>query len=90
MWQPSWYTRLQGTEKFQSFYQDGISIKDFKHIKSVLAPTLDLFQFAYRSNRSNDDATAFHHALTQLDKKDLYVRMLFIDFSSAFNTIIPQ
>ncbi len=34
--------------------------------------------------------SALHPALTHLDKKDLYVRMLFIDFSSAFNTIIPQ
>ncbi len=58
-------------------------------------PSLDPFQFAYRSNRSTDDAiaTALHPALTHLDKKDSYVRMLFIDFivhSSAFNTIIPQ
>ncbi len=62
------------------------------HIKSVLPPSLDPFQFAYRSNRSTDDAiaTALHPALTHLDKKDSYVRMLFIDFSSAFNTIIPQ
>ncbi len=62
------------------------------HIKSVLPPSLDPFQFAYRSNRSTDDAiaTALHPALTHLDKKDLYVRMLFIDFSSAFNTIIAQ
>ncbi len=29
-------------------------------------------------------------ALTHLENKDSYVRMLFIDFSSAFNTIIPQ
>uniref|UniRef100_A0A8C2GHX3 Reverse transcriptase domain-containing protein n=1 Tax=Cyprinus carpio TaxID=7962 RepID=A0A8C2GHX3_CYPCA len=61
------------------------------HIKS--APlSLDPFQFAYRSNRSTDDAiaTALHSALTHTDKKDSYVRMLFIDFSSAFNTIIPQ
>ncbi len=58
MWQPSCYTRLQGTENFQSVYQDGISINDFKHIKSVLAPSLDSFQFAYRSNRSTDDAIA--------------------------------
>ncbi|KAK1788124.1 hypothetical protein P4O66_016581, partial [Electrophorus voltai] len=29
-------------------------------------------------------------ALTHLDKKGTYVRMLFIDFSSAFNTIVPQ
>ncbi len=55
-------------------------------------PSLDPFQFAYRSNRSTDDAiaTALHPALTHLDKTDTYVRLLFIDFSSAFNTIIPQ
>ncbi len=34
--------------------------------------------------------TALHPALTHLDKTDTYVRLLFIDFSSAFNTIIPQ
>ncbi len=63
-----------------------------QHIKSVLPPSLDPFQFAYRSNRSTDDAiaTALHPALTHLDKTDTYVRLLFIDFSSAFNTIIPQ
>ncbi len=63
-----------------------------QHIKSVLPPSLDPFQFAYRSNRSTDDAiaTALHPALTHLEKKYSYVRMLFIDFSSAFNTIIPQ
>ncbi|KAK0133936.1 Tripartite motif-containing protein 16 [Merluccius polli] len=40
----------------------------------------------------SDDAinTAIHLALNHLDKRDTYVRMLFIDFSSAFNTIIPQ
>ncbi len=63
-----------------------------QHIKSVLPPSLDPFQFVYRSNRSTDDviATALHPALTHLDKTDTYVRLLFIDFSSAFNTIIPQ
>ena len=63
-----------------------------EHIKSTLPPNLDPYQFAYRSNRSTDDAisTALHTALTHLDTKDSYARMLFIDFSSAFNTIIPQ
>ncbi|KAK3528785.1 hypothetical protein QTP70_011225 [Hemibagrus guttatus] len=44
------------------------------------------------ANRSTDNAmaTTLHLALTHLDNKDSYVRMLFIDFSSAFNTIIPQ
>ncbi|TKS65799.1 putative RNA-directed DNA polymerase from transposon X-element [Collichthys lucidus] len=63
-----------------------------QHIKSVLRPSLDPYQFAYRANRSTDDAitTALHSALTHLDSKDSYVRKLFLDFSSAFNTIIPQ
>ncbi len=62
------------------------------HIKSSLPNTLDPFQFAYRPNRSTDHAisTTLHLALTHLEQKDSYVRMLFIDFSSAFNTIISQ
>ncbi|KAI2665140.1 hypothetical protein H4Q32_021349 [Labeo rohita] len=62
------------------------------HIKSSLPNTLDPFQFAYRPNRSTDDAisSTLHLALTHLEQKDSYVRVLFIDFSSAFNTIIPQ
>ncbi|KAI5608961.1 hypothetical protein C0J50_6530 [Silurus asotus] len=63
-----------------------------RHIKTQLPPALDPMQFAYRPDRSTDDAisTTLHLALTHLDNKDSYVRMLFIDFSSAFNTIIPQ
>ena len=62
------------------------------HIKSILPPSLDPYQFAYRANRSTDGAisTALHSALTHLDTKDSYVRMLVLDFSSAFNTIILQ
>ncbi len=61
-------------------------------IKTSLPNTLDPLQFAYSPNRSTDDAisTTLHLALTHLENKDSYVRMLFIDFSSAFNTIIPQ
>ncbi len=61
-------------------------------IKTSLPNTLDPLQFAYRPNRSTDDAisSTLHLALTYLENKDFYVRMLFIDFSSAFNTIIPQ
>ncbi len=48
-------------------------------------------QFAYRGNRSTDDAIAFtlHTALSHLENKNTYVRMLFVDYSSAFNTIVP-
>ena len=33
---------------------------------------------------------ALHIALSHLDKGNTYVRMLFIDKSSAFNTIVPS
>ncbi|KAK3532864.1 hypothetical protein QTP70_000782 [Hemibagrus guttatus] len=63
-----------------------------RHIKTQPPPSLDPLQFAYSLNHSTDDAitTTLHLSLTHLDNKDTYVRMLFIDFSSAFNTIIPQ
>ncbi len=61
-------------------------------IKTSLPNTLNPLQFAYRPNRSTDDAisSTLQLALTHLENKDSYVRMQFIDFSSAFNTIIPQ
>ncbi|KAI5609339.1 gastrula zinc finger protein XlCGF28.1-like [Silurus asotus] len=61
------------------------------HLTAGLPPTLDPYQFAYRPNRSTEDAvsTALYSALTHLDKSNTYIRMLFIDFSSAFNTVLP-
>src|SRR4029434_3433414 len=52
---------------------------------------LDPFQFAYRPNRSTDDVFALttHTTLSHLEKSNTYVRMLFVDYSSAFNTIVP-
>ncbi|KAK3505948.1 hypothetical protein QTP70_003394, partial [Hemibagrus guttatus] len=62
---------------------------DMRHIKTQLPPSLDPLPFANHPNRSTDDAitTILHLSLTHLDNKDTYLRMLFIDFSSAFNTI---
>lgn len=37
----------------------------------------------------DDTALTSHTALSHLDKGNTYVRMLFIDYSSAFNTIVP-
>ena len=61
------------------------------HINSILLDTLDPLQFAYRPNRSTDDtiSIALHTLLSHLDKRNTYVRMLFIDYSSAFNTTVP-
>ncbi|KAI4894143.1 hypothetical protein NFI96_009736, partial [Prochilodus magdalenae] len=65
-------------------------VRDF--ICSSLPATLDPLQFAYRQKRSADDAIALtlHTALSHLDKRNTYVRMLFVDYSSAFNTIVPS
>ena len=65
-------------------------VKD--QIPSTLPDTLDQLQFAYRPKGSTDDAIAItlHTALSHLDKRNTYVRMLFIDYSSAFNTIVPS
>ena len=52
---------------------------------------MDSFQFAYRANRSVEDAVSMclHSILKHLETPATYVRVLFIDFSSAFNTIVP-
>ncbi|KAK3516038.1 hypothetical protein QTP70_002514 [Hemibagrus guttatus] len=61
------------------------------YLKNITGPLLDPLQFAYRTNRSVDDAVkmGLHFILQHLDKSGTYVRLLFLDFSSAFNTIIP-
>ncbi len=62
------------------------------HICSSIPVTLDPFQFAYCPNRSTDDAISqvLHSSLTHIDSKNgNYVRLLFIDYSSAFNTKVP-
>uniref|UniRef100_A0A8K9UCI4 Reverse transcriptase domain-containing protein n=1 Tax=Oncorhynchus mykiss TaxID=8022 RepID=A0A8K9UCI4_ONCMY len=62
------------------------------HINTIIPETLDPPQFAYQTNRSTDDAisNALHTALSHLNKRNTYVRMLFIDYSSVFNTIVPS
>ena len=74
-----------------------IAMKTFERIvlQKILIQTqhaLDPHQFAYKRNRSSDDATLtlLHNAYTHLDQPGSFVRILFIDFSSAFNTIQPH
>ncbi|KAF7711331.1 hypothetical protein HF521_000342, partial [Silurus meridionalis] len=61
------------------------------HLKKVTEQLLDPLQFAYRANRSVDDAVnmGLNYILQHLDCPGTYARILFVDFSSAFNTIIP-
>ncbi len=61
-------------------------------LKDITRPLLDPLQFAYRANRSVDDAVnmGLHYILQHLDKPGNYARILFVDFRSAFNTIMPD
>ncbi len=58
----------------------------------ITRPLLDPLQFVYRANRYVDDAVkmGLHYILKHLDKPGNYARILFVDFSSAFNTIMPD
>ena len=67
-------------------------MKSFERlVLSITDPLLDPMQFTYRANRSVDDAVnmALHFILQHLDSAGTYARILFVDYSSAFNTIIP-
>ena len=61
-----------------------------RYLKTVTDPLMDPFQFAYRANRSVEDAVSLglHFVLQHLENPNTYARILFVDFSSAFNTIV--
>ena len=61
-------------------------------ISNCTKTIMDNLQFAYISNRSTDDAiiTLIHELTQHLDKGSNYARCLFIDYSSAFNTMQPH
>ncbi|KAI3368601.1 hypothetical protein L3Q82_025606 [Scortum barcoo] len=54
--------------------------------RTASTSTVDPHQYAYRKNRSTEDAisSVVHTALSHLENKDSYVRLLFVDFTSAF------
>ena len=63
------------------------------HFNTIIPDTLDPLQITYRPNRSTDDANsiALHNALSHLGSCNCtYVIMLFMDYSSALNTIVPS
>ena len=62
------------------------------YLKTATESHMDAFQFAYQSNRSVEDAVtlALHYTVRHLESPNTCTRILFVDFSSAFNTIIPH
>ena len=63
-----------------------------RYLNTATDSLLDPHQFAYRANRLVEDAVCLglHHVLKHLDCPNTYARILFIDYSSVFNTIIPH
>ncbi|KAK3521326.1 hypothetical protein QTP70_003167 [Hemibagrus guttatus] len=89
-------TKITGLNDYRPVALTSMVMKSFErlvlsYLKDITDPLLDPLQFAYRANRSVDDAVnmALHFILQHLDSPGSYARILFVDFSSAFNTIIP-
>ena len=61
-------------------------------LQTEVEPSLIIFQFAYTKKRSTSDAisTLMHLVLKHLENPAAYAWLLFIDFSSSFNTIQPH
>ncbi|KAF7643944.1 hypothetical protein LDENG_00230620 [Lucifuga dentata] len=61
-------------------------------LKSEVASNMDPLQFAYRRGRSTEDAviSVTHLISKHLEDPKAYARVLFADFSSAFNTLQPH
>ena len=63
-----------------------------REIKKCFSVLQDPIQFAYRGNRNVEDATLvfLQNVYKHLDTPKNYCRILFVDFSSAYNTIQPH
>ena len=60
-------------------------------LRPLVSPSLDPLQFAYQQTLGVEDAITFllHRARAHLDRLGSTVRIMFMNFSSAFNTIRP-
>lgn len=63
-----------------------------QHIIEQTQSQLDPFQFAYQCNKGVDDAilTLLNLVLSHLNTPRTCAKILFFDFSSAFNTMLPN
>ena len=64
------------------------------HFKPIVTPFLDPMQFAYQSKRSCEDAVLLLldrvYSHLENSRSGHHARLMFFDFSSAFNTIRPH
>ncbi len=89
--------KITGLNDYRPLALTSVVMKSFErlvlaYLKASTGPLLDPQQFAYRANRSVNDAVnmGLYFILLHLDRPETYVRILFVDISAAFNTIIPD
>ena len=63
-----------------------------KHLLPEIEDNLYPYQLSYRKNKHTEDATLLYNNLIveHLENRNAYVRSVFIEFSSAFNTLKPD
>ncbi len=90
-------SKITGLNDYRPVALTSVVMKSIKklvlaHLKDITWPSLDPLQFVYRANRSVDDADnmGLHYVMQHLAKFGAYVRILFVDFNSAFNTTITN
>ena len=79
-------TKVTSLNDYRPIVLTSVAMKCFErlvmvHNNTIIAEIIETIQFAYRPNRSKDYAisTALHTALSHLEKRNTYVRMLLID-----------
>ncbi len=89
--------KITGLNDYRPVALTSVVMKSFErlvlaYLKASTGPLLDPQQFAYRANRSVNDAVnmGLYFIMLHLDRPETYVRILFVDISAAFNTIIPD
>ncbi len=85
--------KMTGLNDYRPVTLTSVAMNSFErlvlaYLKDTTGSLLDLLQFAYRANRSVDDAVNME--LQHLDRPGTYVRILLVDFSPAVYTIIPD
>ncbi len=88
-------SKITGLNFYRPVALTSVAMKSFErlvlaYLKASTGPLLGPMQFAYRANRSVNDAVnmGLLFTLQHLDRPETYVRILFVDFRSTFNTII--
>ncbi len=83
--------KITGLNDYRPVALTSVVMKSFErlvlaHLKDITGPLLDPLQFAYRANRSVDDAVnmGLHYILQHLDKPGTYARILFCGLQLRF------